>query len=117
MHTPQPNIFRLLAVQLFVVFLMLSCASGQPTRRLTIHVPKDFVGTVRVATCAGSSSAVDIYAGTDGVGETSTCPLQGEDVAVILMRGEEQRAVTPAEVVIPRTGDGIATSIQVSVRP
>jgi hypothetical protein len=43
--------------------------------------------------------------------------LRGEDVVVTVMRGEEQRTVAPEEVIIPRTGDGIPTSIQVNVRP
>jgi hypothetical protein len=34
-----------------------------------------------------------------------------------LVRGGEQRVVAAEEIVIPRTGDGIATSIQVNVRP
>ena len=117
MRVPRPNVPRLLALQPFAVFLMLSCASSQPTRRMTIHVPKDFVGTVHIATCVGSSSAADIYAGPDGAGVTSACPARGEDVAVGLIRGEERREVAPEELVIPRTGDGIATSIQVNVRP
>jgi hypothetical protein len=108
---------RLLVLQLFVVFLMLSCASSQPTRRLTVHVKKDFVGKVHIVTCAGTSTAVEVYVSSDGTGETSVCPARGEDVAVTLARGEEQRVVAPEEIVIPRTGDGIATSIQVDVRP
>jgi hypothetical protein len=80
-------------------------------------VRKDFVGTTHIATCVGSSPAQDIYARADGVGETSVCPARGEDVVVTVMRGEEQRTVAPEEVIIPRTGDGIPTSIQVNVRP
>ncbi len=117
MRTRRSEVPRLLALQLFVVFLMLSCASSQPTRRLMVHVRKDFVGTVHVATCVGSSASGDVYANTEGQGETSLCPARGEDVAVSLMRGEEQRTVVPEEVVMPRTGDGIVTSIQVNVRP
>jgi hypothetical protein len=33
-----------------------------------------------------------------------------------LVRGAEQRVIASEEIVIPRTGDGIATSIQVNVR-
>jgi hypothetical protein len=116
-RTRRSEVPRLLALHLFVVFLMLSCASSQPTRRLTVHLRKDFVGTVHIATCVGSSASGDVYASTDGQGETSLCPARGEDVAVSLMRGEERRAIAPAEILIPRTGDGIATSIQVNVRP
>ena len=108
---------HLLALQLFVVFLMLSCASSQPTRRLIVHVRQDFVGTIRIATCVGSSVATDVYPRNDGAGETSACPAQGENVAVTLVRGLEQRVVAPEDIVIPRTGDRIATSIQVNVRP
>ncbi len=117
MRTRRSEVPRLLALQLFVVFLMLSCASSQPTRRLTVHVGKGFVGTVHIVTCAGSSTSGDVYANTDGQGETSLCPARGEDVAVSLMRGEEQRTVAPEEIVMPRTDDGIVTSIQVNVRP
>ena len=117
MRNRQSEVPSLLALQLFVVFLMLSCASSQPTRRLIVHVREGFVGTIRIATCVGSSSAADIYAGPDGAGVTSACPARGQDVAVALVRGEEHREVTPDELVIPRTGDGIATSIQVNVRP
>jgi hypothetical protein len=88
MGTRESGMPRLLVLQLFVVFLMLSCASGQPTRRLMVHVKKDFVGKVHIATCAEISTAVDVYVGADGAGETSVCPARGEDVAVTLMRGE-----------------------------
>jgi hypothetical protein len=108
---------RLLALQLFVVFLMLSCASSQPARRLIVHVKEGFVGTIRIATCVGTSTLTDVYARNDGAGEMSACPARGEEVAVTLVRGGEQRVVAPEEIVIPRTGDGIATSIQVNVRP
>jgi hypothetical protein len=116
-RTQQSEVPRLLALQLFVVFLMLSCASSQPTRRLIVHVRDGFVGTIRIATCVGSSTATDVYARNDGTGETSACPARGEELAVTLMRGGEQRLVAPEEIVIPRTGDGIATSVQVNVRP
>jgi hypothetical protein len=115
-RTRRSEVPRLLALQLFVVFLMLSCASSQPTRRLIVHVREGFVGTIRIATCVGSSTATDVYARNDGVGETSACPARGEDVAVTLVRGAEQRVIASEEIVIPRTGDGIATSIQVNVR-
>jgi hypothetical protein len=113
----QSEVPRLLALQLFVVFLMLSCASSQPTRRLIVHVKEGFAGTIRIATCVGSSTAMDVYARNDGAGETSACPARDENVAVTLMRGVEQRVVAPEDILIPRTGDGIATSIQVTVRP
>lgn len=96
---------------------MLSCASSQPARHLIVHVKGNFVGTIRIATCVGSSTDSDVYAREDGVGETSACPGRGEDVAVTLVRGVEQRVIAPEELVIPRTGDGIATSIQMNVRP
>ena len=38
-------------------------------------------------------------------------------MAVTLVRGVDQRVIAPEEIMIPRTGDGIATSIQVNVRP
>lgn len=117
MSTRRSEVPRLLALQLFVVFLMLSCASSQPARRLIVHVKGNFVGTIRIATCVGSSTVSDVYAREDGVGETSACPGRGEDVAVTLVRGVEQRVIAPEELVIPRTGDGIATSIQMNVRP
>ena len=117
MRTRRSEVPRLLALQLFVVFLMLSCASSQPTRRLIVHVKEGFVGTIRISTCVGSSTVSDVYAREDGVGETSACPRRSEDVAVTLVRGVEQRAIAPEELVIPRTGDGIATSIQMNVRP
>ena len=82
-----------------------------------VHVRKGFVGTVHVATCVGSSASGDVYANTDGQAETSMCPARGEDVAVSLKRGVELRTMAPEEVVMPRTGDGIVTSIQVNVRP
>jgi hypothetical protein len=116
-RTRRSEVPRLLALQLFVVFLMLSCASSQPTRRLIVHVREGFVGTIRIATCVGSSTLTDVYARNDGAGETSACPARGEDVAVTLVRGVEQRVIAPEEIMIPMTGDGIATSIQVNVRP
>lgn len=116
MGTRSSAIPGLLIGQLAVLFFLISCGASQPEKKLTVHVRKDFVGRVRIATCVKSAADADIFASDEGDAQTSACPKMDEEVAVILLRGEQVRNVAAEDIVIPRTGDGISTSILVSVR-
>jgi hypothetical protein len=108
---------QLLAVQSAAIFLMLSCASSQPSQRLTVHVAPGFVGPLHLGTCVPSASASEISANSAGMGETSACPSRETGVTIVVVRGEQQYSLAPGDVSILRTGDGIATSIRAEVRP
>lgn len=108
----------MLLIALFsAVFLMLSCASSHAPQQLTVHVAVEFVGTVSIATCVPSASGGYISANRDGRGETSICPMNGEMVSVVVVRGDRRVAVAPESVSILRAGDGLPTSIQATIRP
>jgi hypothetical protein len=111
------RIVQLLAAQSAAIFLMLSCASSQPSQRLTVHVAPGFVGPLHLSTCVPSASASDISANSAGMGETSACPSRETGVTIVVVRGEQQSSLAPGDVSILRTGDGIATSIRAEVRP
>jgi hypothetical protein len=111
------RILQLLAVQSGAIFLMLSCASSQPSQRLTVHLVPGFVGPLHVSTCVPSASANDITANSAGMGETSACPSRETSVTIVVVRGDQQSTLAPGDVSILRTDDGIATSIRATVRP
>ena len=102
--------------QLAALCFLVSCGASQPEKKLTVHVRKDFVGRVRIATCVRSAPEAEIFAGEEGDAQTSACPKMDEDVGITVMRGDEARSIPADDLVIPRTGDGIATSILVTVR-
>ena len=106
---------RLLLAQVSAIFLMLSCASSQPTRRIAVHVSPDFLGTLRISTCV-SSAGTEISADEQGMGSTSICPSQNTNVEVTVIRGNQQIAIDPQDVSVSRTGDGFPTTIKAEVR-
>jgi hypothetical protein len=97
--------------------LVLSCASSQPPQTLTVHIAPGFTGTIHVSTCVASAPAADVSTDIDGAGQTSACPARNASVAIAVVRGHQQYTIGPEKVTVLRTGDGLATSIQASIRP
>jgi hypothetical protein len=108
---------RLLALQLAAIFLLLSCATSRPPQRLKVHVPPGFAGTIQLSPCVSSAPAAEISTDAQGRADTSVCPHADGNLEIVLIQGNREYTAARDDISIPRTGDGIATSINVRVRP
>jgi hypothetical protein len=108
---------RLLVLQLGTIFLLLSCASTQPSPQIKVRVSPGFAGTIHLAACVPSAPATDISTDAQGNGSTSVCPGAGRSVAIVVVRADGEYTVALKDVSISRAGDGIATTINAQVRP
>ena len=115
--TRQSFVPRLLIMELAAIFLLLSCASMQPPQKLRVHVAPGFSGTIRLAPCDSNAPAAEVSTDTQGVASTAACPSLNGAVAVVVVQGDREYTASADEVVIRRTGDGIAISIDIRVRP
>ena len=108
---------RLLMVQLAAIFLLLSCASTRPPQKLRVRVAPGFSGTIRLAPCDTKASLDDISTDAQGVGDTAACPSADGALSIVIVQGDREYSAAAGDVAIRRTGDGIATSIEIRLRP
>ena len=108
---------RLLILQLSGIFLLLSCGSVRAPLRIRVHVAPGFAGTMRLAACVSGAPADEIAVDAQGMANTSACPGPDRSVTVVVVEGSREYTAAPGDVSIPRTGDGIATSIEARIRP
>ncbi len=95
--------------------LMLSCASSSHPDHLAVHVPPRCAGMLHVDTCVPGAPADDVSVDEHGKGKTSLCPAVDHTVEIeVIGTGRHYKLVSP-EVHIERTGDGIATSVEVQL--
>lgn len=106
-----------LAFNLSAIFLMLSCGSSNPPKRLTVRVESGYSGPIHIEACVKSSSASDISVDARGFGSTSLCPSSDDRIQLTIIRGNQTVVASSSEINISRTGDGIATSIETKIRP
>jgi hypothetical protein len=105
---------RLMFLQLGAIFLLLSCASTRPPQGITVRVAPGFAGIVQLTPCVAGAGA-DVTADARGMANTSVCPSGGGNVSVAIVQAERQFTAAAQDVEIRRTGDGIATSIDIRV--
>lgn len=108
---------RLLALQLGAIFLLLSCASKRPPQKLRVHVAPGFSGTIRLAPCDTDAPASEVLTDNQGIGNTAACPGADAGVDVVVLQNNREYASAAGDVNIRRTGDGIATSIEIRFHP
>jgi hypothetical protein len=108
---------RLLALQLGAIFLLLSCASTKPPQKLRVRVDPGFSGTIRLAPCDSNAPLNEIATDAQGVGNTAACPGADGAVSIVVVQGGQEYTAAASDVAIRRTGDGIATSIEIRTRP
>jgi len=92
---------------------MLSCASSAPADHLTIHLAEHHPATLHVSTCVSDAPLKEIYLDGEGSGKTSLCPSVDHTVDIEIIDGNNRYTIPASEVQIRRTGDGIATSLEV----
>jgi hypothetical protein len=107
------NLVCLSAVLLGTAFTMLSCASSSHPDQLKVHVPEQFSGTIHVDTCTKGTPSGEVTVDAKGLGKTSLCPAPDHSVEIEVIRADREYKISAPEVHIQRTGDGIATSIEV----
>jgi hypothetical protein len=96
---------------------MLSCASSAPPDRLTVHVPAQRNSSIlHVDTCVSDAPGKEVYVDERGIGKTSLCPASEHTVDVEVVEGDRHQKLASPDVLIRRTGDGIATSIEAPIR-
>ena len=112
----QSRLVWLAVICLVAMFYVLSCGSSAPSDQLTIHVPATHAyKSVRVDTCVAGAPVDDVQLDSKGVGKTSLCPRSGHIVAVQLDDGAWKQRISQTQVEVHRTGDGLATSIEVKL--
>jgi len=92
---------------------MLSCASKTEPDHLTVHAPSHFAGNLHVDTCVNGAPAADITVDQNGTGKTSLCPAVDHQVEIEVMEDQQHYKLVARDVRIRRTGDGLATSLEV----
>ena len=100
---------------LAVAFLMLSCAWSSRPDELTVRDPGHFQGMVHVDTCVSGAPAQDITLDLKGAGKTSLCPGANHTVEIDLIEEGRHYKIAANQVHIQRTGDGMATSLEVKL--
>jgi hypothetical protein len=108
---------RLLALQLGAIFLLLSCATSRPPQRIRVRVAPGFAGTIQLSPCVSGAPVAEISTDALGRADTSACPHADGNLEIVLLQGSREYTVARDDISIPRTGDGIATSIYVRVSP
>ena len=100
---------------LSAAFLMLSCAWSSHPDELTVRDPGHFQGMVHVDTCVSGAPARDITLDAKGMGKTSLCPAADHTVEIDLIEEGRHYKIAANRVHVQRTGDGIATSLEVKL--
>jgi hypothetical protein len=100
---------------LAVAFLMLSCAWSSHPDELTVRDAAHFQGMVHVDTCVSGAPSQDITLDAKGMGKTSLCPAADHTVEIDLVEDGRHYKIAANQVHIQRTGDGMATSLEVKL--
>jgi len=101
-----------LGTAIAISLLLASCASeGLPTT-ITVKVAGAYSGGIYLKLCqeGGKEPAV---IDAQGNGETSVCP--NGRIAIVVLRQASRVYITPEQVKVDRTGDGIAVAVRANV--
>jgi hypothetical protein len=110
-------ITMLLAVPVTSALLLFSCGSRRAPQQLTVQVPDDFSGALRIRACQQGAALDKLDADAKGSAATSACFHKEEQVTLLIVRGSKTYRISPEDVMILRTGDGLATEIRAQVPP
>jgi hypothetical protein len=105
----------LMAVPMTSTLLLFSCGSRRAPQQLTVQVPDDFTGVLNIRACAEGASLDKLVADPKGIVATSACPHSDEQVTLLIIRAGKTYSLSPEDVKILRTGDGLATAIRAQV--
>jgi len=86
---------------------LFSCAAKKAPERITVIVPPDFYGTIRLTGCDAQARPDGIVVDSAGHGSTSICSAS-PDLKIVVMR-EGKSLEVPAT--LSKTGDDLVVSI------
>jgi hypothetical protein len=110
-------ILILLAVPETSALLLFSCGSRSAPQQLTVQVPDDFSGALRIRACQEGAALDKLAVDAKGSAATLACFHKREQVTLLIVRGGKTYRISPKDVTILRTGDGLATEILAQVPP
>src|SRR5262245_51131562 len=104
--------FAPLYVVMVSALLLFSCGAAKSAQEITVKVPDQFAGVVKISPCDRNANPDPVMTDAKGVGNTSTCPLGGRQVTLVVLRNGQTYRISPDEVKIRRAGDGMPVSIE-----
>ncbi len=108
-------IIVLLAVPMTSALLLFSCGSRVAAQQVTVQVPDDFTGVLRIKPCAVDGNLDKVVADQKGSAATSACPRNSEQIMLQIVRAGKTYSVSPQDIAIVRTGDGLPIEIRAQV--
>ncbi|MGD0404222.1 MAG: hypothetical protein ABSB66_13600 [Candidatus Acidiferrales bacterium] len=105
----KPWFFGGLAVSL----LLVSCAAKSAPTRITVQVPENFAGPLRLYPC-DKNSLDPVLVNENGEGKTSACPT-GDDVEIVVLKSGKSIYIAPEKIKVARAGDGFPVSISAAI--
>jgi hypothetical protein len=110
-----PRIIRLLQhcvpVLATAVFLF-SCAAKKPVAQLTVEIPADFSGQLRIRPCRAGAPSEHLTADPTGQVDTSTSLQGAERVDLVVVRSGRAWEIPASQVELVRAGDGMVVEIR-----
>ena len=106
-----------LAVPVTSALLLFSCGSRSAPQQLTVQVPDDFSAELRIRACQDGAARDKLAADAQGGATTSACFRREEQVTLLIVRRGKTYRISPEDLTILRTGDGLATEIRAQLPP
>jgi hypothetical protein len=98
---------------LAISLLLISCAAKSAPARITVQVPENFAGPLRLYPC--DKTALDpVLVNGNGEGKTSACPT-GDDVEIVVLKSGKTVYLAPEKIKVARAGDGFPVSISAAI--
>jgi hypothetical protein len=105
----KPWFFGGLAVSL----LLVSCAAKSAPTRITVQIPENFAGPLRLSPC--DKGALDpVLVNGNGEGKTAACPT-GDDVEIVVLKSGKTIYLAPEKIRVARAGDGFPVMISAAI--
>jgi hypothetical protein len=102
---------RCVPVLATAVFLF-SCAAKKPVAQLTVEVPADFSGQLRIHPCRAGAPSEHLTADPTGQVYTSRCLQGAEQVSLVVVQSGRAAEIPASQVELLRTGDGMVVEIR-----
>src|SRR5215475_13328398 len=98
--------FAPLYVVVLSALLLFSCGAAKSAQEISVKVPDQFVGALKISPCQREANPEPVVIDRQGTGSTSSCPLGGRQVTLVIMQNGRTYRISPDQVKIRRAGDG-----------
>lgn len=102
-------------VPIVAAIFLFSCAAKKPPAQLSITVPEGYAGPLYITPCVPTQPSDRLTTDAQGRAVTSTCPREGDEIELLVVKSGRTYFVASSQVKILRAGDGIAVEIRASV--